>query len=44
MKALPDALKHLADALDGTHKTLKNGDETTKEIIQSSPPPGTGGA
>ncbi|MFF7631931.1 hypothetical protein ACFZB9_02075 [Kitasatospora sp. NPDC008050] len=44
IQALPDALKHLADALGGSHATLKNGDEKSKDLVQSFSPPGTGGA
>ncbi|GAB2716603.1 hypothetical protein [Kitasatospora kifunensis] len=44
VQALPDALKHLADALGGTHATLKSGDEKSTELAQSLPPLGTGGA
>jgi hypothetical protein len=44
LQALPDTLKHLADALGGAHATLKSGDEQAKDLAQVLPSPGTGGA
>ncbi|WP_327069457.1 hypothetical protein OG500_27060 [Kitasatospora sp. NBC_01250] len=44
IQALPDTLKHLADALGGAHATLKSGDEQSKDLARSFLPPGTGGA